>query len=54
MLTGHRILRMLNSTGNKYNHLPDIAGHLMKEESKVNITIFVIIGNYSDMYLYYK
>ncbi|KAF7407296.1 hypothetical protein HZH66_001833 [Vespula vulgaris] len=44
LLTGHRILRMLNSTGNKYNHLPDIAGHLMKEESKVNITIFVIIA----------
>ncbi|XP_047344818.1 GPI ethanolamine phosphate transferase 2 isoform X2 [Vespa velutina] len=44
LLIGHRIFRMLNSTGNKYNHLPDIAGYLMKEESKINITIFVIIA----------
>ncbi|KAF7413550.1 hypothetical protein HZH68_002039 [Vespula germanica] len=44
LLIGHRIFRMLNSTGNKYNHLPDIAGYLMKEESKVNITVFVIIA----------
>ncbi|KAK2580471.1 hypothetical protein KPH14_006212 [Odynerus spinipes] len=44
LLIGHRILRMLNSTGNKYNHLPDIAGWLIKEESKITITTFVIIA----------
>ncbi|XP_015174532.1 PREDICTED: GPI ethanolamine phosphate transferase 2 [Polistes dominula] len=44
LLIGHRICRMLNSTGNKYNHLPDIAGYLLKEESKISITILVIIA----------
>ncbi|XP_014607226.1 PREDICTED: GPI ethanolamine phosphate transferase 2 [Polistes canadensis] len=44
LLIGHRICRTLNSTGNKYNHLPDIAGYLLKEESKISITIFVILA----------
>ncbi|KAI4501714.1 hypothetical protein M0802_003049 [Mischocyttarus mexicanus] len=44
LLIGHRICRMLNSTGNKYHDLPDITGYLLKEESKISMTIFVIIA----------
>lgn len=45
LLIGHRTLRKLNSTGDKYAHLPDIAGFLIKQESKVGMTIVLIIGN---------
>nr|XP_033197814.1 GPI ethanolamine phosphate transferase 2 [Bombus vancouverensis nearcticus] len=44
LLIGHRTLRKLNSTGDKYAHLPDIAGFLIKQESKMGMTIVLIIG----------
>ncbi|KAF3420554.1 hypothetical protein E2986_01438 [Frieseomelitta varia] len=44
LLIGHRILRKLNSTGDKYAHLPDIAGFLIKQESRLGMTIVLIAG----------
>ncbi|CAD1478308.1 unnamed protein product, partial [Heterotrigona itama] len=44
LLIGHRILRKLNSTGDKYAHLPDIAGFLIKQENKLGMTIVLIAG----------
>lgn len=45
LLIGHRILRKLNSTGDKYAHLPDIAGFLLKQENILSMTIVLVIGN---------
>ncbi|XP_053996555.1 GPI ethanolamine phosphate transferase 2 isoform X1 [Hylaeus anthracinus] len=42
LLIGHRILRKLNSTGDKYAHLPDIAGFLAEQESMLSMTILLI------------
>ncbi|XP_043251717.1 GPI ethanolamine phosphate transferase 2 [Colletes gigas] len=42
LLIGHRILRKLNSTGDKYAHLPDIAGFLMEQENMLGMTIVLI------------
>ncbi|XP_076172790.1 phosphatidylinositol glycan anchor biosynthesis class G isoform X2 [Ptiloglossa arizonensis] len=42
LLIGHRILRKLNSTGDKYAHLPDIAGFLMEQESMLGMTVVLI------------
>ncbi|XP_076621223.1 phosphatidylinositol glycan anchor biosynthesis class G isoform X3 [Colletes latitarsis] len=42
LLIGHRILRKINSTGDKYAHLPDIAGFLMEQESMLGMTIVLI------------
>nr|XP_033336582.1 GPI ethanolamine phosphate transferase 2 isoform X1 [Megalopta genalis] len=42
LLIGHRILRKLNSTGDKYAHLPDIAGFLLEQESKLGMTIILV------------
>ncbi|XP_066585138.1 GPI ethanolamine phosphate transferase 2 isoform X2 [Prorops nasuta] len=44
LLIGHRILRKLNSTGDKYAHLPDISGWLTKQNSKFGATALLIIG----------
>ncbi|KOC61014.1 GPI ethanolamine phosphate transferase 2 [Habropoda laboriosa] len=44
LLIGHRILRKLNSTGDKYAHLPDIAGFLIEEETTLGMTIVLITG----------
>ncbi|KOX71550.1 GPI ethanolamine phosphate transferase 2 [Melipona quadrifasciata] len=44
LLIGHRILRKLNSTGDKYAHLPDIAGFLIRQESRLGMTIVLIAG----------
>ncbi|XP_076292215.1 phosphatidylinositol glycan anchor biosynthesis class G isoform X1 [Lasioglossum baleicum] len=42
LLIGHRILRKLNSTGDKYANLPDIAGFLVEQESMLGMT-FVLM-----------
>ncbi|XP_032688057.1 GPI ethanolamine phosphate transferase 2 [Odontomachus brunneus] len=42
LLIGHRILRKLNSTGDKYAHLPDIAGWLKENDSKVGMTLLLL------------
>ena len=44
-LLGHRILRKLNSTGNKYAHLPDISNWLRDQESNAAMTSLLIGGN---------
>lgn len=44
LLIGHRILRKLNSTGDKYAHLPDIAGWLKENDSKVGMTLLLLAG----------
>nr|XP_012144892.1 PREDICTED: GPI ethanolamine phosphate transferase 2 isoform X1 [Megachile rotundata] len=44
LLVGHRILRKLNSTGDKYAHLPDIAGYLIEQESMLGMTIILVAG----------
>ncbi|XP_031837371.2 phosphatidylinositol glycan anchor biosynthesis class G isoform X1 [Nomia melanderi] len=44
LLIGHRILRKLNSTGDKYAHLPDIAGFLVEQESMLGMTVILIIA----------
>ncbi|OAD62584.1 GPI ethanolamine phosphate transferase 2 [Eufriesea mexicana] len=44
LLIGHRILRKLNSTGDKYAHLPDIAGFLVEQQSKLGMTIVLVTG----------
>lgn len=43
-MIGHRILRKLNSTGDKYAHLPDIAGFLLKQENILSMTIVLVTG----------
>lgn len=40
----HRILRKLNSTGDKYAHLPDIAGWLKNDDSKAGMTLLLLAG----------
>ncbi|XP_014471652.1 PREDICTED: GPI ethanolamine phosphate transferase 2 [Dinoponera quadriceps] len=42
LLIGHRILRKLNSTGDKYAHLPDIAGWLKDDDSRVGMTLLLL------------
>ncbi|XP_015438915.1 PREDICTED: GPI ethanolamine phosphate transferase 2 [Dufourea novaeangliae] len=41
LMIGHRILRKLNSTGDKYAHLPDIAGVLVEQESMLGMTVML-------------
>ncbi|XP_011308492.1 GPI ethanolamine phosphate transferase 2 [Fopius arisanus] len=56
LMTQHRILRKLNSTGNKYAHLPDIGGWMKDEESHlamsfavgVSLGLLVLIGFISE------
>ncbi|XP_011140868.1 GPI ethanolamine phosphate transferase 2 [Harpegnathos saltator] len=42
LLIGHRILRKLNSTGDKYAHLPDIASWLKEDNSRVGMTLLLL------------
>nr|XP_034180311.1 GPI ethanolamine phosphate transferase 2 [Osmia lignaria] len=44
LLVGHRVLRKLNSTGDKYAHLPDIAGFFIEQESMLGMTIVLVVG----------
>lgn len=42
----HRVLRKLNSTGDKYAHLPDISGWLLNQNSTFAMTFILITGKY--------
>lgn len=42
LLIGHRVLRKLNSTGDKWAHLPDIARWLKEDDSKVGTTFLLL------------
>lgn len=42
LLIGHRVLRKLNSTGNKWAHLPDIARWLKEDDSKIAMTLLLL------------
>lgn len=44
VLLSHRFLRNLNSTGNKYAHLPDISDWLLDENHKIGLSLFLILG----------
>ncbi|XP_076764816.1 GPI ethanolamine phosphate transferase 2, catalytic subunit-like [Xylocopa sonorina] len=44
LLAAHRILRKLNSTGDKYANLPDIAAFLIEQESSLAMTIVLVSG----------
>lgn len=44
LLIGHRVLRKLNSTGNKWAHLPDIARWLKEDDSKIAMTLLLLTG----------
>ena len=51
LLLSHRILRKLNSTGDKYAHLPDISGWLVDDTSKKGMTIILALGLISVVWL---
>ncbi|XP_011503048.1 PREDICTED: GPI ethanolamine phosphate transferase 2 [Ceratosolen solmsi marchali] len=51
LLISHRILRILNSTGDKYAHLPDISGWLRDQDSNIGMTVILIFGLTSLVYL---
>ncbi|CAL1678430.1 unnamed protein product [Lasius platythorax] len=42
LLIGHRVLRKLNSTGDKWAHLPDIARWLKEDDSKIGMTFLLL------------
>ncbi|KAL0110564.1 hypothetical protein PUN28_013867 [Cardiocondyla obscurior] len=42
LLIGHRVLRKLNSTGDKWAHLPDIARWLKEDSSKIGTTLILL------------
>lgn len=44
LLIGHRVLRKLNSTGDKWAHLPDIARWLKEDDSKIGMTLLLLTG----------
>lgn len=44
LLIGHRVLRKLNSTGDKWAHLPDIARWLKEDDSKIGMTFLLLAG----------
>jgi len=47
LLIEHRVLRKLNSTGDKWAHLPDIARWLKEDDSKVGMTLLLLAGKVS-------
>lgn len=48
LLIAHRLLRKLNSTGNKYAHQPDINGWLkaLNQQSNFYMTFILLMGNF--------
>ncbi|XP_001607537.2 GPI ethanolamine phosphate transferase 2 [Nasonia vitripennis] len=44
LLVSHRILRKLNSTGDKYAHLPDISGWLQNRPCTIEMTTILLFG----------
>lgn len=45
-LLAHAVLRHLNSTGDMYAHLPDIADWLQQDESRISMTVLLISGKH--------
>jgi ethanolaminephosphotransferase len=43
-MVSHRVLRTLNSTGDKYAYLPDISGWLQDQDSNIGMTVILIFG----------
>ena len=54
LMVSHRILRKLNSTGDKYAHLPDISGWLQDQQSNFGMTIILLLGNYFIFFFFYN
>lgn len=52
-LIANAILRELNSTGDMYAHLPDIADWLQQQESKINMSVLLISGNQLSNFSYF-
>ena len=44
VLLAHRILRKLNSTGDKYAHLPDISDWFLDKNNKIGLSLLLILG----------
>lgn len=44
LLIGHRVLRKLNSTGDKWAHLSDLARWLKEDDSKIGMTFLLLTG----------
>ncbi|XP_020292494.1 GPI ethanolamine phosphate transferase 2 isoform X2 [Pseudomyrmex gracilis] len=44
LLIGHRVLRGLNSTGDKWAHLPDTADWLKEDSSKIGMTTLLLVA----------
>ncbi|XP_015111856.1 GPI ethanolamine phosphate transferase 2 [Diachasma alloeum] len=44
LMTQHRILRKLNSTGHNYAHLPDIGGWMRGQESNLVMSLTVLVS----------
>ncbi|KYN39828.1 GPI ethanolamine phosphate transferase 2 [Trachymyrmex septentrionalis] len=51
---GHIFLRKLNSTGNKWAHLPDIAQWLKEDDSKINMTLLLLTAFALLIWIAYK
>lgn len=47
VLLSHRFLRNLNSTGDKYAHLPDISDWLLDQNHKIGLSLFLILGTFN-------
>lgn len=49
VLIGHRVLRKLNSTGDKWAHLPDLARWLKEDDSKIGMTLLLLAGEFLNL-----
>ncbi|XP_011874457.1 PREDICTED: GPI ethanolamine phosphate transferase 2 isoform X2 [Vollenhovia emeryi] len=54
LLIGHRVLRKLNSTGDKWAHLPDLARWLREDDSKVGMTFLLVTALVLLIWIAYK
>ncbi|GAB1868560.1 GPI ethanolamine phosphate transferase 2 [Camponotus japonicus] len=54
VLIGHRVLRKLNSTGDKWAHLPDLARWLKEDDSKIGMTLLLLAALVLLIWIAYK
>lgn len=54
LLIGHRVLRKLNSTGDKWAHLPDVARWLKEDDSEVGMTFLLLAALVLLIWIAYK
>ncbi|XP_011630647.1 GPI ethanolamine phosphate transferase 2 isoform X1 [Pogonomyrmex barbatus] len=54
LLIGHRVLCKLNSTGDKWAHLPDIAHWLKEDDSKIGMTSLLLFALILLIWIGYK